>query len=292
MNREIPKVDFDRTKEHSIQVMSFDELIVNLHKSKDHDPYQVHRIEFFLILVNTQGSFSHFVDFKSYEIEEGDAMFIAKNQVHHFSKEIKQCRGYCIIFRSLFSGKEYYLPELLKLNRLFNYHLSSPLICKKEFDQDYLTDIASFLHNEFHFNKSFAKAEILNALLQALVLKAERAKEAQLPKATNPHWLDLFNRFKEMLEKGFFQTRNARFYAAELAISYKYLNDIVKELSGKTAKEFIDDFVIIEIKRRLASTPLSIKEISYQTGFDEPSNMIKFFKKKTQKTPLDFRRKT
>ena len=139
---------------------------------------------------------------------------------------------------------------------------------------------------------SFAKAEILNALLQALLLKAERAKEAQLPKATNPHWLDLFNRFKEMLEKGFFQTRNARFYAAELAISYKYLNDIVKELSGKTAKEFIDDFVIIEIKRRLASTPLSIKEISYQTGFDEPSNMIKFFKKKTQKTPLDFRRKT
>jgi AraC family transcriptional regulator, transcriptional activator of pobA len=292
LSKEIPKVDFDKSKDLNIQIMSFDELLANLRKSKDHDPYQLHRIEFFLILINTHGSFSHFVDFKSYRLEKGDAIFIAKNQVHHFSKEIKQCRGFCIIFRNVFSGKEYYLPELLKLNRLFNYHLSSPLIRQKEFDQDNLTDIASSLHHEFYFIKSFAKAEILNALLQALLLKAERAKEAQLINVVNPHWLDVFSSFKEMLEKEFKQTRNARIYASELAISYKHLNDIVKELSGKTAKEFIDDYVIIEIKRYIASTPLSVKEISFMTGFEEPTNMIKFFKKKTQKTPLDFRHKS
>ena len=72
-------------------------------------------------------------------------------------------------------------------------------------------------------------------------------------------------------------------------VSYKFLNDVVKHLTGKTAKTFIDEFVILEIKRYLVSTSLSIKEIAFKTGFEEPANMAKFFKKNSQLTPLKYR---
>ena len=99
----------------------------------------------------------------------------------------------------------------------------------------------------------------------------------------------MFNQFKNLLENDCVKTRNSRAYAAKLFISYKFLNEVVKKLTGKTVKTFIDDFVIMEIKRYLVSTSLSSKEISYKTGFEEPANMTKFFKKHTGLTPLKFR---
>ena len=94
-----------------------------------------------------------------------------------------------------------------------------------------------------------------------------------------------------MLENEYTNTRSSRAYAAKLYISYKFLNDIVKHLTGKTVKAFIDDFVIVEIKRYLVSTSLSINEIGYRTGFEEPANMVKFFKKRVGTTPLRFRQR-
>lgn len=75
-----------------------------------------------------KGSFSHYVDFKTYELNEGSVIFIAKNQIHHFSKEIYSAKGYCIIFKGLFGRMNYYLPDVLKLTRLFNYHLVTPRV--------------------------------------------------------------------------------------------------------------------------------------------------------------------
>ncbi|MEM1119123.1 MAG: helix-turn-helix domain-containing protein, partial [Bacteroidota bacterium] len=68
-----------------------------------------------------------------------------------------------------------------------------------------------------------------------------------------------------------------------------FLNEVVKKLTGKTVKAFIDDFVTVEIKRYLISTSLSVNEICYRTGFKEPANLVKFFKRKTATTPQRFR---
>ena len=154
---------------------------------------------------------------------------------------------------------------------------------------DNFIGVAHKLHYEYNFPNNFLKHDMLRALLQVLLLKAERAKENKSIDNVKTHWLNTFSAFKNILQKEYSKTRNSRNYASKLFISYKLLNDIVKKLTGKTVKAFIDDFVTIEIKRYLVSTSLSIKEISYQTGFEEPANMIKFFKRNTQKTPLQFR---
>ena len=289
MDKEIPKVYYNDLRKLRIEVMNFSQLFDSLNKSSNHNPFAVHKIEFYLILVVTKNTYTHFVDFKSYELTEGSALFIAKNQVHHFTKDLDKAEGYCVIFTSLFTDKYHFLSDNLKVNRLFNYHIETPLILQEEMGDDNLVDTATLLYNEYQFANAFAKPEVLSALLQVLLLKAERAKDFQSISGVKLHWLELFNNFKDMLEVEYVNTRNSKDYASKLFISYKFLNDIVKELTGKTAKAFIDDFVCIEIKRLLVSTSLSVKEISYQTGFEDSANMVKFFKKNMNITPLKFR---
>lgn len=289
METEIPKIFYNSYQSLDIEVINFAQLFNKLNQSHNHDPYTAHRIKFYLILIVTQNSYAHVVDFNSYTLTAGSALFIAKNQVHHFTKGLGEADGFCIIFSSLFVDKSISLANNLKLNRLFNYHIETPIIYQKEMGQDSFIDIANNLYAEYIFPNTFAKSEMLNNLLQVLLLKAERAKEFQSISGIKTHWLEKFSAFKNMLEKEYINTRNSRDYASDLFISYKFLNDIVKKLTGKTVKAFIDEFVTIEIKRYLASTALSVKEISYKTGFEEPPNMVKFFKKHTNTTPLKFR---
>lgn len=289
MDKVIPKIEFNKSQSLDIEVMDFNALSEKLNRIRSHDPYTIHRIEFYLILIVTKDSYRHFIDFKFYNLQEGSALFIAKNQVHHFTKDLNNCEGFCIIFNNIFLSKHFFLSDSLKFNRLFNYHIEEPIIHQNDMGKDSFVGIANKLYQEYIFPNGFVKSEILRSLLHILLLQAERAKEIHSTGRSKTQWLEIFNSFKDMLEKEYSTSRNSRHYASQLLISYKFLNDIVKKLTKKTVKAFIDDFVTMEIKRYLVSTSLSVKEISYKTGFEEPANMVKFFKKNTAITPLKFR---
>lgn len=289
MSNKIPKIEFNKSQTLDVEIVDFSELYKKLSQSKSHDPYAMHKIEFYLILIITKNSYRHFVDFKYYDLEEGSALFIAKNQVHHFTKDLLKSEGMCIIFSSIFLSKHHFFSGNLKFNRLFNYHIEAPTLHQSDMGSDSFIGTAEKLHQEYIFPNDFIKSEILRSLLHILLLQAERAKELHSLNGSNTQWIEIFNTFKDKLEKEYVNTRSARYYATQLFISYKFLNDIVKKLTHKTVKAFIDDFVTMEIKRLLVSTSLSVKEISYQTGFEEPANMVKFFKKNSGYTPLKFR---
>ncbi|NKI32734.1 helix-turn-helix domain-containing protein [Muricauda sp. DJ-13] len=269
--------------------MDFDLLYERLEKSTDHNPFEAHKIVFYMILLVTEGSYTHFLDFKYYQLNAGSALFVAKNQIQFFTEDLKKAKGYCIIFDHGFLNKHYFLSHNVKFNRLFNYHIELPVIHSSEMGENHFLDVIEKLHQEYNSPQETGKSEILGSLLNVVLLKAERAKLFRSKIEVNAHWLETFERFKNLLESNYTTNRNSRLYASEMSISYKFLNDVVKKLSGKTAKKFIDDFVTIEIKRFLVTSSLSVKEICHKTGFDEPANMIKFFKRNTNTTPLKFR---
>ncbi len=289
MTKSLTKIKFKSQREFDIEVMTLSETYKKLSGIKDHNPFSAHKIQFYFITVVTKGSYSHYVDFKFYDLKAGSVLFIAKNQMHYFTENMKQAEGFCIVLNSEYFEKNFFLSKNANLNRLYNYHLESPVIHQEDIGEDNFVGVAKKLYSEYNFPNNFLKSDMLRALLQVLLLKAERTKEKKSISGVKTQWLDTFSAFKNMLQKEYVVTRSSRTYASKLFISYKLLNDIVKKLTGKTVKAFIDDFVTVEIKRYLVSTSLSIKEISYKVGFDEPANMIKFFKKNTHKTPLQFR---
>lgn len=103
-------------------------------------------------------------------------------------------------------------------------------------------------------------------------------------------WLMFFGQFKKNLGKQITSTRSVKDYAEMLGISTKHLNTICKAVSGSTTKQYIDTFMIIEIKRLLATSDNSVQELSYAFGFEEPTNFVKYFKKHSGLSPSQFKK--
>ena len=146
------------------------------------------------------------------------------------------------------------------------------------------------MYEEYYSSDAFAKEDILRLLLKMLLLKAERIKRTLISDQRNAARFLQFGTFRNLIEKHFFETRNAEEYAGMMNISYKHLNEICKSIAGATAKKVIDQFIILEIKRSLSMSDVSIKELTYQLGFDEPTNLVKYFKKHTGQAPSQFKK--
>ncbi len=95
--------------------------------------------------------------------------------------------------------------------------------------------------------------------------------------------------FKKLVSKNFIKHKEISYYANELNISSKYLSQILLGYTGKTGKKLISEYIILESKSLLRQTNMSIKEISYQLGFQDASYFSKFFKKNEGNSPYKYR---
>lgn len=247
-----------------------------------------HRVDFHHVIYITQGSGSHFIDFNPYPYTEGSTLFVAKGQVHAFDLK-SDIEGFVVIFTEDFLSKNLIHTDMLSVYRLYNYHLQEPVIQPDASGGDGFKVLFNEIYWEYLLSNDFAKEEILRLLLKLLLLRAERIKRTMMPKEKNAEWFTTFSLFKSHLEKHFVETRNVSDYAGMMHISYKHLNEVCKAITGITAKAVIDQFIILETKRRLATSDIAVKELTYALGFDEPTNFVKFFKNTPSNPPLNLR---
>lgn len=99
---------------------------------------------------------------------------------------------------------------------------------------------------------------------------------------------ELFDSFISMLRQDCSAEHNLRFYANKLFVTPQYLSKVVKDVSGKTASQWIAEFVLLEAKALLIHTNLTIQEIAFNIGFADQSSFGKFFKKNTGVSPGKF----
>lgn len=102
---------------------------------------------------------------------------------------------------------------------------------------------------------------------------------------------ELLAKFIELLENNYKTERSVSFYADKLFVTAKHLSAVLKEISDKTAGEWIDQRVILEAKLLLRSTGLNIQEISAKLNFANQSFFGKYFKHLTGMSPRDYRTK-
>lgn len=248
-----------------------------------------HRVSFYQILYISQGNGSHFIDFRPYAFSKGSLLFISAGQVQAFDVNPEN-DGYLLMFTEDFLTKNMIHSDLLSYSRLFNYHLYSPDIAPEGPSETVFSPIIKELYHEYRLSETLVREEMRRTLLKLLLLKAERIRQGLPLKETNAVWMKRFGKFRSLLSVHYPETRNADAYADMLDISYNHLNTIVKAVTGSTAKTFIDDFIVMECKRQLAVSDLSVKELTYRMGFDEPTNFVKFFKKHTCLSPSRFKK--
>lgn len=101
----------------------------------------------------------------------------------------------------------------------------------------------------------------------------------------------IFDKFIRLVDANFKRERNVAWYSDRLCLTPKYLSEVVKSISGKTAGQWITNLVVIEIKQLLGNTSLSIKEIAREVNFSNQSFLGKYFKNATGYSPLEYRKK-
>lgn len=116
--------------------------------------------------------------------------------------------------------------------------------------------------------------------------KINKARETQAPSARAKL---VFEQFIKLVTEYHNTHRNMAFYAERLSLTPKYLSMLVKKISGRSAPDWIDSFVILEAKNLLKYSDTTIKEIVYKLHFPNQSVFYKFFKAHTGMTPSEYR---
>ncbi|WP_289304688.1 helix-turn-helix domain-containing protein [Parabacteroides goldsteinii] len=104
------------------------------------------------------------------------------------------------------------------------------------------------------------------------------------------HKKELTDKFFSLIMQHYKENREVSFYAKMLCITPKYLTTIVKAVSGKSAKDWILEYIILEIKALLRDSSLNIQEIVLKTNFANQSSLARFFRKHTGMSPSEFRK--
>jgi AraC-like DNA-binding protein len=99
----------------------------------------------------------------------------------------------------------------------------------------------------------------------------------------------VFVRFRREVDRSYVATRRVEDYAARLGCSVRTLTRASLAVTGRTAKQVVDDRVALEARRLLACTPLSVAEVGRRLGFPEPTNFGRFFHREVGLSPGAFR---
>ena len=139
--------------------------------------------------------------------------------------------------------------------------------------------------NRYHYQ--IIKNLVISTAFECIDILTEKHIE---PQGTNRKKA-LFNAFLQKIEEEHRQNHSVKHYADELFVTPKYLSTVVEEMSGKGAKQWIDEYIALDAKVFLQSSQKDIQEISNELNFIDVSFFGKFFKRMTGMTPKAFREK-
>ena len=181
----------------------------------------------------------------------------------------------------------------IKKYSFFDYEIDEALHLSPR-EKEIMWSLYHRMETEYHNNPDEFSKPIILSHLDSLLKYAQRFYKRQFidRKPLSGATVTKFNeRLGEYFEKGEAESKglpNVNYMAAQLNISSKYLSDLLKQETGKTALELIHLYVISEAKNMLVAGEKSISEIAYQLGFENPPYFSRLFKKEVGISPKEF----
>ena len=153
-----------------------------------------------------------------------------------------------------------------------------------------ITEVAQLgVDCERHSSGPVAGALLRHQLAVLLLRVALLSPSGDRHAATSSAESRTFARFRRDLEDGHPHSRRVEDYAGRLGCSVRTLTRACLAVTGRTAKQVVDDRVALEAQRLLACTELSVAEIGRRLGFGEPTNFGRFFHREAGLSPGAFR---
>ncbi len=252
-----------------------------------------HRHNFQEIIWVESGNGRHQIDEAVLELKPSTFYLIAKGQVHHFLGG-QELVGYLVRFTDDF------LLETASISVAWNYRVSlfnnvagSNVLGVETAVYDEFVALLHMMAREHNSAGHYGQSELLRHLLSVLLLKLERLRQEQVVEVgdgkASGEDTAVFNTFLHLLEMQYKETHLVADYADKMGITPRQLSRILQQLTGRSAKQLIDQRLILDAKRYLRHTNYSVKELSYLLGYKDPSYFSRVFRRLTGVSPKGYR---
>lgn len=248
-----------------------------------------HRHDFFEVLYLSNGSGFHIIDGNKYEIKPPCVFFMSPGQAHkiEFSHDIE---GYIFIFTA-----EFYLINHSNQNRLIEFPYfftikqdNPPLTIETTQDVVFLESLFRKAIAEVAAGESHS-VELLRSILDLILTFCSSIYKTDENKLSKGKGHIVVKKFYQLVEENFQLNLTVSEFADKMAITPNHLTQTVVQLTGKTSSQIIKAKQVLEIKRLLVHSSLSVTQIATRLNFQDQSYFAKFFKRETGISPLQYR---
>lgn len=243
-----------------------------------------HRDDHYIFIFQEEGYTELMLDFKTISISGCTLLYIIPGQVHHIL-DTELSSGWFIAVETLLVAEEY--RQILEHVVLQQQALLLDPVRKDEFRQ-----CIQLVYQRFQKIDQPLSKQIVHSLLSSFIGIFSEAYLLNNPKneLLNSRPLQLTRQFRSMLLDHFKRVKGPAEYAAMLNISLTYLNEVVKSNTGFPVSYWIHHEIILEAKRLLYYTDLSMKEIAFSLGFADHTYFSRLFTKVSGISAGKFRR--
>lgn len=229
------------------------------------------------------------VDFKEYHLQQDALFFVQGGQYCQIDEAVSN--GALLFYNRDFYCVEIHDKEVACDGILFHNIYEIPVVYLEEAQSAIMQGILAEIKSEMQEEES-GMEEMLRILLKQIIIRSTRLwKQAhQVQNEESRQDVEFARRFSQLVEAHYITRHSVADYAELLNITPKALQKRVAKYSKLTPNDIIKDRIILEAKRLLVHTELSVKEIGYKLGYEDPAYFIRLFTNHTEESPQHFRK--
>jgi AraC family transcriptional regulator, transcriptional activator of pobA len=243
--------------------------------------YYPHFHDFEELIIITEGSLTHFIDFKVDVLKAPFACYISMGKMHRIMPE-KDLRGWVINYKTEF------IPDT-KLNFYSNFFTFTNISLTNGPCINRFISLCQIIKAEYR--QEFIDNTTIRHLVNGLISMVDAEQKRNIPVANDikSSQITAFNNFLKILEANFRRNEGVSFYADKMNMSERNLNIICKNNFQKSVSEIIETRKLIEAKRMLLYSDKTVSEIGFELGYNEKSYFTRVFHSRMEITPTRFR---
>ncbi|MBE4947962.1 helix-turn-helix domain-containing protein [Chryseobacterium culicis] len=283
MKQTIPTYDLNGITHHKFHIKRMDQRTYNAQDILMDKG--IHRDSHYIFTCMESGHVRMMVDFKTVESRDSTIFCVLPGQVHQGILMKEVCGWFVAVKAEL-------VPDIIRsffdesLGEILPLSLSKKLIKKISTTADMLH--ASYTNEMLSTKEGFLVVQsLLNAFLGMFALTY--SQNTISPASGESRALQLSRAFRILVRKNFKTMKSPSEYAEALHITRGYLTETVREVTGKPAQHWIHQEILIEAKRLLVFTNLSVKEVAYELGYSDHTYFSRLFSKLEELSPSEFR---
>lgn len=248
------------------------------------------KLDVSMAIIYDQGEAVSKINMKEYHIKAPAVLIVMHGHTIEPISYSDDLQGRTIVMSESFTERLFAGSTDVQVHSLYTSIMSKPIL-NFEKDQNVFSMYYDLLLNVAKSPQSEFKIQSAQHLTLAMFYGYSHMKHNLIidNKGTTRQE-GIYSAFIDLLGGNYKNARDIGYYANKLCITSKHLSQVVKEVSGKTALEIIEEYVLTECKALLLSTTMTIQEISDELNFPSQSVFGKYFKRLTGLSPKAYRK--